>query len=270
MSNGYRNGAFALGLVVGGGAVLNLFLWSAYYANKAGQSVSENPENPDYNQDVMWSWTGVNTFINPYDTIAQWGMALLSLAAVYLLWETLKASRMTLNVTRDMARDTQLMTAETVRIGKAQTRAYITIESCQAVLDPATSAFGFSFEIKNSGNSPAQSASLQINFSLIKFGTKGVDGTETIPAKTIAANSTETVGIMFHTEEDVKRFSEYYGIGDVFIKVNPVFTGVDVFGGLIESDRLFGIHTTITGNINGKYLVSLDTIGKDDLKHDYD
>lgn len=116
MSNGYRNGAFALGLVVGGGVILNLVLWSAYRANKPRKAVSEASEDPQSHPWIEpWDWF-ISTFVNPYDTIAQWGMALLSLAAVYLLWETLKASRKTLSATRDMAKDAR-------EIGQAQIKA---------------------------------------------------------------------------------------------------------------------------------------------------
>ncbi|WP_375172599.1 hypothetical protein [Pseudooceanicola sp.] len=116
MSDGYRNGAFALGLTVGGGIVLNLVLWSAYRADKAREAVTQSPEEPQSHPWVEpWDWI-VTTFITPNDTLAQWGMALLSLAAVYLLWETLKASRQTLKATREMAR-------ETARIGGDQIKA---------------------------------------------------------------------------------------------------------------------------------------------------
>ncbi len=120
MSNGYRNGAFALGLVTGGGIVLNLVLWSAYRSNEAREAVAQNPENYEGHPWVrFWDWLAT-TFFTPSDTIAQWAMALLSLAAVYLLWETLKASRKTLLATQGMARDTR-------EIGEAQILAHINL-----------------------------------------------------------------------------------------------------------------------------------------------
>lgn len=150
MSNGYRNGAFALGLVVGGGLVINLFLWSAYYANKPGKPPSQNPEHAQNNSDVAGSWDWFfTTFINPTDTIAQWAMAILSLAAVYLLRETLKASRKTLKATQKMAGDTR-------EIGEAQVRAYVNVERAEVRGFSPNEKIGFYYEFKNTGSTPAK------------------------------------------------------------------------------------------------------------------
>jgi hypothetical protein len=77
MSDGYRNGAFALGLVTGGGIVVNLVLWSAYATNhksKAQRSSNEGNENQEGHPIIeLWDWL-IRTFVDPYDTIAQWGM----------------------------------------------------------------------------------------------------------------------------------------------------------------------------------------------------
>lgn len=154
MSDGYRNGAFALGLVVGIGAALNLFLWSAYSANKSREYISTEPEHAQDNQDVMGSWDWFfNTFVDPQDTIAQWGMALLSLAAVYLLWETLKASRQTLVATRSMAIDTR-------EIGEAQVRAYPHFRIMNITLEEIDTPQGnllvnLELQFANSGQTPA-------------------------------------------------------------------------------------------------------------------
>lgn len=150
MSDGYRNGAFALGLVAGGGLVLNLLLWSAYLANEESDAPTQPDENPQSHPIVTyWDWL-VGTFIAPSDSVAQWAMALLSLAAVVLLWWTLKASRQTLNSTRQMARDTR-------EIGEAQVRAYLSIEKITYFIDERRH-LGVSVAAKNFGQSPATKA----------------------------------------------------------------------------------------------------------------
>jgi len=130
--------------------VLNIFLWSAYYTNEPVKPVSRNPKNTQNDHDVMGSWDWFfTTFIDPNDTIAQWGMALLSLAAVYLLWETLKASRKTLKATQEMAGDTR-------EIGEAQVRAYVNVEKAEVRGFSQNGKIGFYFEFKNTGSTPAK------------------------------------------------------------------------------------------------------------------
>lgn len=157
MSDGYRNGAFALGLVTGGGVVLNLFLWSAYQANKTREEVAQTPSNDQHNQYVVGSWDWfVSTFIIPDDTIAQWGMAVLSLAAVYLLWETLKASRQTLKATREMAQETR-------EVGEAQATSYIVVD--KARISSNKIVVFTSFIVRNIGQSPAHQVQAEVIFS---------------------------------------------------------------------------------------------------------
>lgn len=148
MSKGYRNGAFAIGLLTGGGIVLNLFLWSAYRANKTGEGEKPIPEDAQSHPWVSIWDRFISTFIDPYDTIAQWSMAALSLVAVYLLWETLKASRKTLSATQEMTRDSK-------EIGEAQTRAYLSIKIAKAFVDEKDGIV-FEIEVHNTGNSPAR------------------------------------------------------------------------------------------------------------------
>lgn len=158
MSKGYRDGAFALGLVVGGGIVLNLFLWSAYRANKNREIPPNLTGFEDSPMVRYWDWF-IESFMNPYDTIAQWAMAVLSLVAVYLLWETLKAGRQTLNATRDMAADTR-------KIGEAQVEAHLmpvdlkvrvfTTETKSKV----TRYFLSDFSVKNVGTTPSYRVSV--------------------------------------------------------------------------------------------------------------
>lgn len=149
MSEGYRNGAFALGLVTGIGLAANLVVWSAYFANKNAEADAGKNEQYEHGGspqvEDFWGWFYA-TFIDPNDTIAQWLMAALSLAAVYLLWETLQASRRTLRATQDMAKDTR-------EIGEAQTTSYMVVE--HADIRPLKVGIWVDITIKNVGSTPA-------------------------------------------------------------------------------------------------------------------
>lgn len=115
MSNGYRNGAFALGLVTGVGIALNLFLWLEYQDQRTSdQKASTNGEQGG-EQVAGWLDRFIGTFVSPSDTLAQWIMAIFTIAVVILVWRTLVA-------TQEMARDTR-------EIGRIQNMAYVSIES---------------------------------------------------------------------------------------------------------------------------------------------
>lgn len=233
MSNGYRNGAFALGLVVGGGLVINLFLWSAYYANKPGKPPSQNPEHAQNNSDVAGSWDWFfTTFINPTDTIAQWAMAILSLAAVYLLRETLKASRKTLKATQEMAK-------ETTRIGEAQTRAYLDFRfrsvAFNRLSDGKSVQLKFIADLKNSGNSPA--IDTQVLFNIFQEDVTspreydlGRDESMTDIAATLSSERTLIKPLVIDYGSLEKRCARVRVVGEVRFK--------DVFGraGVIDFD----------------------------------
>ncbi len=151
MSKGYRNGAFALGLVVGGGISLNLFLWLDYLANRKADDPPQTNDQPAHSQ-IGGYWDGfIRTFVSPSDTLAQWIMAAFTVAVVYLVWKTLVT-------TQDMARDTQ-------RIGEAQVRAYLSITEVRAVVvenTPDILAFEIEVSIRNSGQSPASDVRVRI------------------------------------------------------------------------------------------------------------
>jgi len=151
MSNGYRNGAFALGLVTGIGLALNLFLWLDYRAEKeAYQETKTN--NEGYNTEIGNLWDGfIGTFVSPSDTLAQWIMATFTIAVVVLVWRTLIATQI-------MAAQTQAMARDTREIGEAQVRAYITIDSVSLEADPDQHRIFWNIKVKvrNSGQSPAR------------------------------------------------------------------------------------------------------------------
>ena len=89
----------------------------------------------------------VGTFVRPSDTLAQWVMALFTIAFVVLVWRTLIA-------TQDMARDTR-------QIGEAQARAYIHAEILGIEIakvenkDGSNIRFAARMRLFNSGSTPA-------------------------------------------------------------------------------------------------------------------
>lgn len=148
MSEGYRNGAFALGLVTGGGIVLNLFLWSAYQENKTREKVPQTPNNDQYSEiGNWWDWL-IRNFVSPSDTLAQWVMAIFTIVAVILVWRTLVA-------THEMVEDTKRMTRDTREIGQAEVKAYLSIKAAKAFVDDKDGIV-FDVTVRNFGQSPAK------------------------------------------------------------------------------------------------------------------
>jgi hypothetical protein len=145
MSKGYRNGAFALGLVVGGGIALNVFLWLDYRANYKSYAAANSNSNEN-SSEIGKLWDRVlGVFVSPSDTLAQWIMAVFTIAVVFLVWRTLVA-------TQEMARDTR-------HIGEAQTRAYLSFDSVEAVFLNDGDGFTGVYlrpRIKNTGQTPAR------------------------------------------------------------------------------------------------------------------
>lgn len=124
MSNGYKNGAFALGLVTGIGLALNLFLWLDY---RATQEAKDNPQTyrDSGNSEIgnVWDWL-IGTFISPSDTLAQWIMAIFTIAAVVVVYFTF--------------RTTQRMATDAAEFGHSQTR--VALESVKAAKDSLEAA----------------------------------------------------------------------------------------------------------------------------------
>lgn len=141
MSDGYKNGAFSLGAVVGAGLALNLFAWVSYYSKQKADKAPQASSDQDSDKVVSY-WDGlVGTFISPSDTLAQWIMAVFTIAVVFLVWRTLIA-------TQEMVRDTR-------DIGQKQTRAYL---HCKTVTVQRVAAGKYisHVEIHNFGQTPAK------------------------------------------------------------------------------------------------------------------
>lgn len=177
------------------------------------------------------------------------------IAAAGLYW-----IRATLIETREAVRAADDAVAVTRDLGQAQVRAYITIESCTVVFDTEKSNLGFRIQVKNSGNSPARGIQVEFTFDLRKIDSHGVRGIETVTSQDIPAQSEETIGKMFHEKKDTDVLFAYFNIGKVFITMNPVVSGVDVFGKPVYADRVFGLEATIGPEIDGAKMISLDNL----------
>lgn len=86
--------------------------------------------------------------------IATVAMAVLTGIGVVFVWQTLEA-------TRRMAADTNTMTEDTRKIGEAQTRAYLTVDSVKIVGIQPGKIPEIILVIKNTGNSPAMRVNIQ-------------------------------------------------------------------------------------------------------------
>jgi len=174
MSNGYRNRAFALGLVVGGVIVFLVFLFGqkvydfakCYHEAQCERS-AEKYEGKDFPSWWWWDWTG--SLVTSDDTLAQWIMSFFTIAAVLLVWRTLVS--------------TQNMARETTRIGEAQVMAHLMPVDLLASLERFDSAqgetahFSADFKIKNTGSTPAY----RISVSAVVDGFGGREWTSAVP-----------------------------------------------------------------------------------------
>lgn len=161
MSNGYKNGAFALGLVTGGGIVLNLFLWLDYLArNEIKTKPNTSQETP--NSEIGRYWDGLlGTFVSPSDTLAQWVMAVFTIAATVVLVLTLRSA----NKTNRAAVDAATAAIDANEVMRYDQRPWLFVQSVTndtisaEVANGPVSMIVFKFSgtyiIRNSGKTPA-------------------------------------------------------------------------------------------------------------------
>jgi len=121
MSDGYRNGAFALGLTCGIGLALNLFLWLDYKALQVTNQVYQSDTEADRSAIGIFLDSLLGTFVNPKDGLAQWIMAILSALAAYFLFRTLQHT----NKTNTAAVATAKAAIETNKIMRAEQRPWL-------------------------------------------------------------------------------------------------------------------------------------------------
>lgn len=162
MSDGYRNGAFALGLVLGAGAALNLFLWLDYQSHHQADQAAYAQNDPDYSE-VGTYWDGmIGTFVSPSDTLAQWIMAAFTIAATVVLVFTLRSA----NKTNAAAIDAAQAAIDANKILRNEQRPWVTIDRdirCEFSDHNATHCrFAWNFNFINKGKTPAYNISRNI------------------------------------------------------------------------------------------------------------
>lgn len=163
----FTDGYFALGLMVGGGIMTILFLFgqSIYDLAKCNHDghcdrYAAQYEGKDFPSSWWWLWDG--GLVSAKDSLAQWIMALFTIAVALLVWRTLVA--------------TQLMVVETRRIGQAQVRAHLHLEPIDVIIK-AVEVDGVDCvhayvkgKIHNTGGSPAYRVKTMFEFKQAKKG----------------------------------------------------------------------------------------------------
>lgn len=123
MSERYRNGAFAFGIVVGIGLALNVFVWLDYLAQQQSDSGSSSNNGENYSQvGKFWDWL-LRTFVSPSDTLAQWIMAVFTIAATVVLVFTLRSA----NKTNLAAVEASKAANKANQIMRAEQRPWVTV-----------------------------------------------------------------------------------------------------------------------------------------------
>ncbi|MGR3511390.1 MAG: hypothetical protein ACU0GG_01400 [Paracoccaceae bacterium] len=182
MSDGYRNGAFALGLITGIGLTVNLLLWLGHAARQQAEKTREAEDNANRGE-MFPEWGGlIGTFVSPSDTLAQWIMAVFTVTATLVLLFTLR----TANRTNKAAVEAAKAANESNAIMRAERRPWlkIEIEEAQALyVGNAEITLNFNVLITNVGKTPAS------NVAIVPFGASEY---VPIPATNIAVRASDT------------------------------------------------------------------------------
>lgn len=174
-------------------------------------------------------------------------IAAITGVGVVFVWQTLGATR--------------AMASETTRIGEAQVRAYLSIESCTVGFDASTHTLGLTFEVRNTGTSPAKFVKLKLVAYFDLFEGKIMQMRDVISSRDISGNTVELVGKKFADPRDVERLSEYIGKEGILFTLSVTAEAVDVFNKPTMVERKFAIHDIPIGpEINGLKMDSLDRL----------
>lgn len=158
-----NEGQFAVGLTLGIGAAALLYVAldasltevpnDLGYQERGKQEASnEGQRGPD-----RWFW--LRRIVALEDTLAQWIMMLFTAIAAALLWQTLVATRRTVAISQEMAKDTR-------EIGRLQTRANLHFLEYTINVPPPSWAWPNDMYVelvfKNFGPTPAREVSFDI------------------------------------------------------------------------------------------------------------
>lgn len=278
MSTSRWSGIFAIGLVVGGALSVFAMVWVVglnYCPNAPcyynGDS-TDNPENNEYwvpfatGPDTTSSFEPEDSKGNPkyydrQDLRAQETMARATNAIVWLTGISIVLGAIGAAAIIWTLIETRVLAESTREIGESQVRAYLTIQSCSIRYDAKNNAIGFSFDIKNTGNSPAINPRLKIIAQFIYVDEIGGQLEEDISCGDVPGGEIATIGKIFGDPEIIKKTSFYYGRDDILLRVTVAIIATDVFNKKIMTNRLFAMHgKAISPDIDKTNLIPIDNI----------
>lgn len=208
MSDGYRNGAFAFGLIVGGGIALNLFLWLDYRANKVASVDSSASKNSQLGN----HWDGlIGTFVRPNDTLAQWFMVLFTIIATVVLVLTLRSANKT-NVAAIKASNAAL---EANDIMLQEQRPWVTLTrdvNCEFSDDDGYGgALAWNYNFINKGKTPAYNVKVDIKLFRSNNFMECLGEAQSFSDQCVQNSGTGGTPILFPGEEtEFTRFNSYF------------------------------------------------------------
>lgn len=165
MSDSYRNGAFALGLVTGIGLTINMVLWLDLRAlREKNQAVQAGFDQEKSQLGQFWDGL-IGTFVTPGDTLAQWIMAILTIVAVALLFQTLRQT----NKTNEAAISAANAASEANAIMRNEQIPWVVLHrtvECDFRDSGSGGQIAWNYNFENIGNGPAYD--LKLVYTLIK------------------------------------------------------------------------------------------------------
>ena len=248
----WRNG-FAVGIVAGACVTTLVILFGqAIYdlakCNHNGQCDRYAAQYESKNFPSSWWWLWDGQIVSASDTLAQWIMAVFTIAVALLVWRTLIT--------------TQQMVLETREIGQAQVRAHMYLEIVDVLVN--AKLVGGDDHIKvcvkckvhNTGNSPANRMSVlyeidQTNLGdvvALNTGGTGLPLSQHSMAS-VAPNGHVFVGLENTFVADLNALSS----GAAFVSLNYVIKCTDIFGIEVHEPLVAGYFKEHPAN-SGKYV----------------
>lgn len=172
MFKGYRNGTFGFGLAVGlfVAAILCVAYDQLYglvqcVADAKCDTDSHSNKQSDEDDWRIWSWSASRSLVSSSDTLAQWIMAVFSIAAVGLIWRTLSQT----NKTNRAAVRAANAASEANNIMRNEQRPWLVLNRdvfCEFSDLGDRGEITWNYDFENKGKSPAYDIAL--NYTLIK------------------------------------------------------------------------------------------------------
>lgn len=172
MTNTISRNAFGLGLLVGVICTLVFYVyWQLIFdyltCESNGHCYNEDSFPTHGNRPSFANW--IRYFVDPQDTLANWIIAFITLAAFGLIWRTLYLTRLTLRETAEAskaAKDTAELTEKMFLAEVAPTVVLVDGAICELKIEGG--GIEFRFRIRNIGKTTAKSISGK--FELMNFG----------------------------------------------------------------------------------------------------